>query len=126
MQHILLAGLVGFWLASFGLVNATTAVAAPGTMRAGSIQSGAQQIQAQPLPSANTYNPTLMARRQPQPLMVDPDLPEEVPPLGPGAVLRSDNPGSGSLLDEIEPPKPLVSPTRMIENPIMDESAHAE
>lgn len=121
MQQLLLAGLVGFWLA-----GETSAVAAPGTVRAGSIKSGAQPIQEEPLPLANTYNPTLMARRQPQPMLADPGLPEEIPPSGPASGLRMDRSGSGSLLDEMEPPKPIVSASQMLENPIMDESAVAE
>jgi hypothetical protein len=126
MQQLLLAGLFGFWLASFGLVSPTSAVAAQGAVRAGSISAGAKPIQADTLPETNTYNPTLMARRQPQPMMAESGLPEEIAPTGPTGGLRLDKAGSGSLLDEIEPPKPIVSSTRMIENPIMDEGALAE
>jgi len=121
MQHYLLAGLVGFWLA-----GETSAVAAPGTVRAGSINSAGQPTLTEPLPAPNKYNPTLMARRQPQPMMADPGLPEEVAPLGPSGGLRLDNPSSGSLLDEMEPPKPIVPSMPRLENPIMDESALAQ
>lgn len=126
MQQLLLAGLFGSWLASFGLLSANSAVAAPGTVRAGSITAGAKPMQADTLPETNKYNPTLMARRQPQPIMAEPGLPEEVPPMGPSGSLRMDNAGSGSLLDELEPPRPIIGPTQMIENPIMDESSLAE
>lgn len=120
MQQLLLAGLIGCWLAG------ETALAAPGTVRAGSIQSMGQPALSEPLSSTNTYNPTLIARRQPQPIVVDPGLPEEVPPTGPSGGLRLENSGSGSLLDEMEPPKPIVSAMPRLENPIMDESALAE
>ncbi len=121
MQQLLLAGLVGSWLA-----GATSAVAAPGTTRAGSISAGAKPIQADEFPETNKYNPTLLARRQPQPMVVDSGLPEEIAPTGPTSGLSMDKSGSSSLLDEMEPPKPIVSSTRIIENPVMDEGMVAE
>jgi hypothetical protein len=120
MHQLLLAGLV-----SFGLSGTTSALAAAGSARAGSIAAGAKPVQADTLAETNTYNPTLTARRQPQPMIAAPDLPEEVAPLGPSSGLRSNSSDSGSLLDELEPPKPIV-PSRIIENPVVDEGATAE
>jgi len=113
MQQLLLAGMVGFWLA-----GETSAWAAPGTLRAGSVQSAAQ-----PSSTANTYNPTLLARRQPQPVMAE-EIP--LPSIGNYSTLGREGSGSGSLLDEFEPPKPIIPTTTLLENPIMDESALAE
>lgn len=116
MQQLLLAGLVGCWLA-----GETSAVAAPGTVRAGSIQSANQPTPAEAPSARNTYNPTLLAKRQPQPI-----IPEELPPAHNNPTPAPMGSGNGSLLDEFEPPKPILPASPLLENPILDDAALAE
>lgn len=116
MQQFLLAGLVGCWLA-----EASSAGAAPDTVRAGSIKSTAQPTRAESAPKVNTYNPTLLARRQPQPVMA-----EEIPPVDREPELAPLGSGNRSLLDDFAPPKPLLPTSPLMQNPIMDDASLAD
>jgi hypothetical protein len=108
MHSILLAGLFGCLL-----TGPRWAHAQPGTVRSGSIKRAEQPSSLESTTPRNTYNPTLVARRQPQPMMAEEIPPNESVP---------EHPGNGSLLDEIEPPKPILRATPQLENPVLDDS----